>query len=536
MKCTGPDPKTLKTKNRSFFTVEAGKTTLSCSGFVAANNVVITSAWLLAPFINENSNYQQLIYDTKIDCCGEDGISRQAELVKIWKCPADGKLSAAVRDLTGNDDELSIRGITQTDIAVLSCDTTGLASVNYAGFFQAKAIDRGTNLYVVSSAFGLVSPTVFRNSVTRGVLSNVVIPSSGSITSSNPELCLTDARCLAGSEGGPVFDSKNRFLGMVLPGFVRKDGMPLELGVILPYHQFWDECIGKPHGNAVISPLASTAISMKRTQALAVPSKAAQGVALLRVGANWGSGVLIYKNPTSGDGLVLTCAHVVRSNVDSAEAISVSFRGTAQTVERVGVIKFCCEGPVDIAFVSVPRLPSWLDPAVLVTDTKEFRDGDVVSAVGHAIFEPSGLLGRNATISTGTLSKVVPHNGKPALLQTCAQVFRGHSGGMICDEKGRLLGIITSNAKHSDGSIIPEINFAVPLSFISDLIKPKILNDKTNADFKKAAMKFDENAKTSNHLKMLWALQPVESTEAPRIGGGSFYSFFAKFLMDKSKL
>jgi len=155
----------------------------------------------------------------------------------------------------------------------------------------------------------------------------------------------------------------------------------------------------------------------------------------------------------------------------------------------------------------------------------------LVSAVGHAIFEPGGLVGKSATISTGTLSKIVTLDGRPALLQTCAQVFRGHSGGMMCDEKGRLIAIITSNAKHSDGSIIPEINFAVPLCFIKDLITS--LSKDGKSALVDAGRLFDDSTKNNVQLKLLWALQPVESVELPKTGGGSFYSFFNKFLESK---
>ena len=126
VRCTGPDPKTMKTKHRSFFTVEAGKTSLSCSGFVAAPNLVITSAWLVAPFVNETKP-GSLIFDTKIDCCGEDGVWRRSELVEIWH--AGEKVTRAVRELTGNDEELTIRGVAQYDLAILACDTAGLVPV-----------------------------------------------------------------------------------------------------------------------------------------------------------------------------------------------------------------------------------------------------------------------------------------------------------------------------------------------------------------------------------------------------------------------
>lgn len=52
-------------------------------------------------------------------------------------------------------------------------------------------------MYVESSPFGSLSPRVFLNSLSHGIISNV--------SNSAGDILLTDARCVMGSEGAPVY-------------------------------------------------------------------------------------------------------------------------------------------------------------------------------------------------------------------------------------------------------------------------------------------------------------------------------------------
>jgi S1-C subfamily serine protease len=61
-------------------------------------------------------------------------------------------------------------------------------------------------------------------------------------------------------------------------------------------------------------------------------------------------------------------------------------------------------------------------------------------------------------------------NSQVVLLQSTASVYRGHSGGMLVDCTGRFLGLVTSNAKHATGQIIPTLNFSIPSSVLHALV------------------------------------------------------------------
>lgn len=64
-----------------------------------------------------------------------------------------------------------------------------------------KDIKRGSQVNVVGTPFGSLSPMVFFNSVSQGIIANTVRDASSEALS----LILTDARCIPGCEGGALF-------------------------------------------------------------------------------------------------------------------------------------------------------------------------------------------------------------------------------------------------------------------------------------------------------------------------------------------
>ena len=62
---------------------------------------------------------------------------------------------------------------------------------------------------------------------------------------------------------------------------------------------------------------------------------------------------------------------------------------------------------------------------------------------------------------------MVDVHDKRHMPQTSANVFKGHSGGMLLTEAGELAGMVTSNAKRSDGTIVSSVSFALPAACIA---------------------------------------------------------------------
>ena len=57
------------------------------------------------------------------------------------------------------------------------------------------------------------------------------------------------------------------------------------------------------------------------------------------------------------------------------------------------------------------------------------------------------------------------------MVQTSSLILSGDSGGALIDAKGCFVGLITSNAMHADGAIIPFLNFSVSVSLLRRLIE-----------------------------------------------------------------
>jgi peroxisomal leader peptide-processing protease len=90
-------------------------------------------------------------------------------------------------------------------------------------------------------------------------------------------------------------------------------------------------------------------------------------------------------------------------------------------------------------------------------------------------------------------------NGVPSLLQTSAQVHQGNSGGLLLNERGDFLGMITSNARHIENEksiLIPSLNFSIPIHLMNGPIK-KFLQDGKSKHL-------NEFNKPNRNLRNLW--------------------------------
>lgn len=156
-----------------------------------------------------------------------------------------------------------------------------------------------------------------------------------------------------------------------------------------------------------------------------------------------GSGVVI-----SADGYVLTNNHVVQG----ANAIVVQLTdGRAAAAQVVGR-----DPRSDLAVLKTQL--SGLKPATYGS-SKALKVGQWVLAVGSP-------LGLENTVSAGivsTLGRIVPSPGAVLVdtIQTDASINPGNSGGALCDVAGRLVGINSTIATPSQGSV--GIGFAIPI-------------------------------------------------------------------------
>ena len=113
-------------------------------------------------------------------------------------------------------------------------------------------------------------------------------------------------------------------------------------------------------------------------------------------------------------------------------------------------------GALDIAVVRIVRPLPDLQPVTL--SALPPRPGDPCFVAGHALFNPDSgirpLLTRGCVAQVLELPDVDTVRPRPAMLLTTAAVHSGASGGAVLDESGRLLGLVTSNARHASGGNI----------------------------------------------------------------------------------
>ncbi|CAN6457343.1 unnamed protein product [Victoria cruziana] len=380
---------------------------------------------------------------------------------------------------------------------------------------------RGDVLLAMGSPFGILSPLHFFNSVSVGVIANCC-PSVASCSS----LLMADIRCLPGMEGGPVF-GKNACLIGILIRPLRQSAGGAEIQLVVP----WDAIVDGVNknfqkafasaqldssGNTVSNSRLradSTSDSIQSSEyafATIPPSfqlqKAMTSVVLVTVGDGaWASGVIL-----NSEGLILTNAHLLEP---------WRFREVSRGYGRIRVrlnhvnTKVWCDaravyvsrGPLDIALLQIESVPNCIFP--VTPEIASPKPGSKAFVIGHGLFGPRSNL--CASVTSGVIARVVstPHkaidigHGKPipVMLETTAAVHPGGSGGGVFNSKGHLIGLVTSNARHNRGTIIPHLNFSIPCAplwpvfkFSSDMQDMSIL----------------QTLERANEIAAIWSLVP----------------------------
>ncbi|PNT70992.1 glyoxysomal processing protease, glyoxysomal isoform X1 [Brachypodium distachyon] len=216
--------------------------------------------------------------------------------------------------------------------------------------------------------------------------------------------------------------------------------------------------------------------------------------------------------------------------------------GKRQTWCSASVV-FISKGPLDVALLQLEMVaielcairPEFICPTA----------GSSVYVVGHGLLGPrSGLC---SSLSSGVVSKIVKipsaqHShlsssleaetmDTPVMLQTTAAVHPGASGGVLINSHGRMVGLITSNAKHGGGTTIPRLNFSIPCNSLEMVFKYSANEDSTI---------LEQLDKPNELLSSVWALAqtpaslPFLSSSPGKSGEGKVLKF-SKFLADQQE-
>jgi len=166
-----------------------------------------------------------------------------------------------------------------------------------------------------------------------------------------------------------------------------------------------------------------------------------------RINTANGSGTGFY---TSEEGIVVTNYHVV------AGSLTVSVEGQDKNRYLAQVV-YVNMGK-DIAFLKVETLP---EPAqfVLTQHSSEINSRDKVIVLGY----PYGM---PFTVTEGIVSNPKQIIGGSNFIQTDAAINPGNSGGPVINEKGELLGIVTSKFTEADN-----MGFAIPIETLREQLE-----------------------------------------------------------------
>ena len=169
-----------------------------------------------------------------------------------------------------------------------------------------------------------------------------------------------------------------------------------------------------------------------------------------------GTGFLISPN-----GIVVTAYHVV----DGATNIQV--RLSDNVWKKARILKH--GRSTDIAILKVDQnTPNYLSLA----NMKSVKQGQKVFTLGFPVVE---ALGDNVKYTEGVVSSLSGLQSEDSLMQITVPIQPGNSGGPLINEKGQVVGLITSSVGISSflkitGTLPQNINWAVKSSYISALL------------------------------------------------------------------
>ncbi|CAH1440166.1 unnamed protein product [Lactuca virosa] len=543
----GPDPKGLKMRKHAFHHYTSGKTTLSASGVLLPTSfnvssepmsLVLTVASIIEPFLSPKHRDHmsqvkpELISGAQIDIFVEGNAKGtphwlSAELITLVDIPGssphimmlinrffDSKQKETQRSsmLESQSTDPTLIGNLGTRIAILKLSTKTFEDL--PNLKICSSIKRGDLLLAIGAPFGVLSPSHFSNSISVGYVSNYYPPSSSHIS-----LLMADIRCLPGMEGSPVFGEQSKIVGM-LTRPLRQRGSGAEVQLVIPWEAIVTSC------TRFLSP--NTKTPLKRHVIPPNPiENTTSSICLITIGDGvWASGVLLNHH-----GLILTNAHLLepwrfkKPHENHKNTISNIFfthskeaKQEREFNQRVQVrvdyvdnrvwcdanVVYVCKGPLDIAILKLEFVPHKLQPIVM--DFTCPLIGSKVYVVGHGLFGPRCDFLPSACV--GVVAKVVKTGGDgdiPAMIETTAAVHPGGSGGAILNSNGHMISLVTSNAKHGGGTVIPHLNFSIPCAALQPVFN-------FSKDMKDISILKDLD-RPNEQLSSVWALMPPATPE-----------------------
>lgn len=282
---------------------------------------------------------------------------------------------------------------------------------------------------------------------------------------------LSDCRYMDDIVGGLVgLDGDNESIGLVAGSLTKVNGDGDLLSIIswstitklLDYPDFYLE------KSTVALTTQSTSGSLSEQLPSEVSSVVRISIETKKGEHFWGSGVII------SESFIITNEHVLK--YDELKSLTVSvpsdqyLRITMKDVEIIG-------SPIkgyDISFIRLKKPNHSLYPARLCTNSQSqvesLKVGKLVKSIGYGLFykHENPLVPFYSEGRINSLASLEIEEGcqELALVLVSAGCWNGSSGGGMFNENDELIGIMTSNGKLSNGEIIPNFTFMIPITII----------------------------------------------------------------------
>ncbi|CBI30593.3 unnamed protein product, partial [Vitis vinifera] len=454
--------------------------------------------WSLASYTGDSHTLVDAI-QTQVDCNAKSSIEGQRHF------------------MVGDSSHPSLMGKSTARIALL-----GVSSINskdLPNIAISPSNKRGDLLLAMGSPFGVLSPVHFFNSISVGSIANCYTPSP-----SRRSLLMADIRCLPGMEGGPVFNEHAQLIGILTRPLRQKTG-GAEIQLVIPWEAIATACCDLlqkevqnegemkhyNRGNLNAQPDCCS-------PPLSLIEKAMASICLVTIDDGvWASGVVL-----NSQGLILTNAHLLEpwrfgktsqdfSTYRGHRNIRIRLDHTDPRIWCDARVVYVSKGPLDIALLQLEFVPGQLCPIIM--DFACPSAGSKAYVIGHGLFGPRCDF--FPSVCVGEVAKVVKSKMPlscqsslqeniledfPAMLETTAAVHAGGSGGAVVNSEGHMIGLITSNARHGGGTVIPHLNFSIPCAALQAVYK-------FSKDMQGMSLLLDLD-KPNEHLSSVWALMP----------------------------
>lgn len=168
----------------------------------------------------------------------------------------------------------------------------------------------------------------------------------------------------------------------------------------------------------------------------------------------------------SGTGFFITPNHLLTNYhvIDGATTYEIIFRETRYTAEV-----FATDPTNDLAILKVVGLEGNVKP-LTVASSRDVKEGSKVYTVGFPIPD---LLGIRAKLSEGIINGISGFKDDMRMFQISIPIHPGNSGGPLLNNKGEVIGVITSGLGlkflYTTGVIPQNVNYALKSSNIFNL-------------------------------------------------------------------